>query len=164
MLSCFSIFYNNIEGNIRESIGHLKGLSFFSVAANKLIGMVPSSLYNVSISILSIAKNQLSGTLPTNIAPTLPNLQQFLIGVYEFFGPIPHSLCNASLLQNFNIGENNLAGSVPNNLRNILNLERLALGRNNLGRDLDFLTSLRNYSKLKMLDFDENQFEGVLPN
>jgi hypothetical protein len=74
----FSVAYNNLEGNIPESIGHLKSLSFFSVTTNKLIGMVPSSLYNISsISSLILSQNQLNSTLPENIALTLPNLQQF---------------------------------------------------------------------------------------
>jgi hypothetical protein len=119
--------------------------------------MIPSSLYNISsITALAFPKNQLSGTLLANIGLTLPNLQQFLIAENEFFGPIPRSLCNASRLQILDLGVNNFMGSVPTNLGNLLDLQKLRLSRNNLRRDLDFLTSLRNCSKLKVLSFVEN--------
>ena len=42
--------------------------------------------------------------------------------------------------------------------------EELRLGLNNVGGDLDFVTSLRNCSKLKVLSIALNQFEGVVPN
>ncbi|KAL4597962.1 hypothetical protein ACB092_11G026300 [Castanea dentata] len=164
-LEYFSATYNNLEGNIPESFGHLKSLSTFAIGANKLNGTIPSPLYNISsISTLLIADNQLSGTLPTNIGLTLPNLKLFEISINKFFGPIPISICNASQLQIFEIAYNNFLGSVPTNLGNLQDLVVLSLGLNNLGRDLDFLTSLRNCSKLEELVLGGNQFEGVLPN
>ena len=55
-------------------------------------------------------------------------------------------------------------GSVPTNLGNLQDLVVLSLAENHLGRDLDFLTSLRNCSKMEELVLGGNQFEGVLPN
>ena len=55
-------------------------------------------------------------------------------------------------------------GSVLTNLGYLLDLEYLSLTDNKLGRDLDFLTSLRNYRKMELLEIEGNQFEGVLPN
>ena len=127
--------------------------------------MVPSSLYNLSsISLLGISTNQLSGTLPANIGLNLPNLKLFEIGDDKFFGPIPGSLCNASKLQMIDLGRNNLVRSVPTNLGYLLDLKQQHLRHNKLGRDLDFLTSLRNCSKMEFLSIIANQFEGVLPN
>ena len=79
-------------------------------------------------------------------------------------GPIPSSLCNASKLQVIDLGHNNLVGSIPTNLGYLLDLEVLNLGQNKLGRDLDFLTSLRNCSKMELLSIALNQFKGVSPN
>ena len=127
--------------------------------------MVSSPFYNISsISVLGFTDNQLSGSLPANIGLTLPNLQVFDIALNEFFGTIPSSLCNASRHQILDLGDNNFAGSVPTNLGNLLHLEWLNIGPNKLGRDLDFLTSPRNCSKLGSLDFTSNQFRDVLPN
>ena len=55
-------------------------------------------------------------------------------------------------------------GSVPTNLGYLKDLNLLLLDDNKLGRDLDFLTSLRNCSKMNTLAFEINQFEGVLPS
>jgi Leucine-rich repeat (LRR) protein len=59
-------------------------------------------------------------------------------------------------------------GQVPTDLGNLLDLRWLGVGRNNLGsnssKDLDFLTSLKNSTKLEMLDFSNNNFGGSLPN
>ncbi|KAK7819110.1 putative lrr receptor-like serine/threonine-protein kinase, partial [Quercus suber] len=154
-----------LEGNIPKSIGRLKSVSFFVVGSNMLNSMVPSSLYNLSyMSILGFEFNQLSGALPANIGLTLPNLKLFEISGNKFFGPIPGSLCNASKLQIIELAYNNLVGSVSTNLGYLLDLEVLNLGHNKLGRDLDFLMSLRNCSKLEVLIIAINQFEGVLPN
>ncbi|KAL4597949.1 hypothetical protein ACB092_11G025100 [Castanea dentata] len=165
LLDTFSVAENFLEGNIPESIGHMKSLSFFTVGSNKLIGTIPSSLYNISsINVFSISINQFNGNLPSNIGLTLPNLEQFGLGINQFFGPIPSSFCNASRLQKLDLSSNNFVGSVPTNLGNLQGLEWINLGGNNLGRDLNFITSLRNCSKLKVLMFHENQFQCVLPN
>ena len=55
-------------------------------------------------------------------------------------------------------------GSVPTNLGYRLDLKLLRLTSNNLGRDLDFLMTLRNYTKMEELGIDANQLKGVLPN
>ena len=55
-------------------------------------------------------------------------------------------------------------GLVPTNLGYLQDLRKLHPSKNKLGRDLDFLKSLRNCSKMNVLAFTENQFEGVLPS
>jgi Leucine-rich repeat (LRR) protein len=59
-------------------------------------------------------------------------------------------------------------GQVPTDLGNLLDLRWLGVGQNNLGsnnsKDLDFLTSLKNCTKLEFLDFSNNNFGGSLPN
>ena len=104
------------------------------------------------------------GTLPANIGLTLPNLKLFEFGNNKFFGLIPSSLCNASQLQKLDLGNNSFVGSVPTNLGYRLDLKLLRLTSNNLGRDLDFLMTLRNCTKMEELGIDANQLKGVLPN
>ena len=59
-------------------------------------------------------------------------------------------------------------GQVPIDLGNLLDLWYLAVGRNNLGSnssmDLDFLTSLKNCTKLEIFEFSSKNFGGSLPN
>uniref|UniRef100_A0A2N9G7Z1 Protein kinase domain-containing protein n=1 Tax=Fagus sylvatica TaxID=28930 RepID=A0A2N9G7Z1_FAGSY len=167
-LQALNLALNNIVGNIPDEIGHLQRLSFFQVAANNLSGMIPYSLYNIStMSIFAILINQLNGTLPDNIGLTLPNLRHLSVSTNNFFGSIPVSLSNASRLEIIDLSFNKFVGQVPTDLGNLLDLQSLSVGPNNLGSnnsmDLDFLTSLKNCTKLEYLDFPENNF-GALEN
>ncbi|KAF3455325.1 hypothetical protein FNV43_RR05773 [Rhamnella rubrinervis] len=155
-LETFRVSFNNLVGHIPDDVGHLKRLLFFHIAANGLSEI--SMAYN----------HQLRGTLPDNIGITLPNLQALGLASNQFSGRIPASLCNASKLQIISINYNNFVGQVPTNFGNLQELWWLGVGFNNLGRnssnDLDFVRSLRNCSKLKILAFNHNHLGGVLPN
>uniref|UniRef100_A0A2N9HN18 non-specific serine/threonine protein kinase n=1 Tax=Fagus sylvatica TaxID=28930 RepID=A0A2N9HN18_FAGSY len=168
-LQVLNLGLNNFVGNIPDEIGRLQRLSFFHVGANNLSGMIPYSLYNISaLSTFSILLNQLNGTLPDNIGLTLPNLRFLSMSVNKFFGSIPVSLSNASRLETIDLSYNKLVGQVPTDLGNLLDLQWLGVGQNNLGsnnsKDLDFLTSLKNCTKLEILEFSSNNFGGSLPN
>jgi Leucine-rich repeat (LRR) protein len=58
--------------------------------------------------------------------------------------------------------------TVPNDLGNLLNVQILCVDGNNLGsnsdKDLDFLTSLENCTKLEKLGFSDYNFGGSLPD
>ncbi|XP_059462701.1 probable LRR receptor-like serine/threonine-protein kinase At3g47570 [Corylus avellana] len=161
--------YNYFVGNIPDEIGHLHRLVFFGVAVNNLFGTFPYSLCNISIlKIIDVGSNRLNGILPANIGLTLSNLLYLYIGDNEFSGTIPVSLSNASQLEFLDLTRNNFVGLVPTDLGNLLNLSLLVVGGNNLGsnsvKDLDFLTSLENCTKLEKLGFFDNNFEGSLPD
>ncbi|KAK2427416.1 putative LRR receptor serine/threonine-protein kinase [Trifolium repens] len=168
-LTIFRIGYNNLVGNIPKEMCFLRQLKIISVYVNKLSDTFPSCLYNMSsLTIISADKNNnLSGSLPPNMFRTLPNLQCFAIGENNFSGHIPTSIANASTLTLLEIGSNHFVGQVPN-LGKLQSLRLLHLSRNNLGnnstKDLEFLNSLTNCSKLQALDFSTNDFGGSLPN
>ncbi|WRX13120.1 Serine-threonine/tyrosine-protein kinase [Theobroma cacao] len=112
--------------------------------------------------------NKLSGNLVPEIDIAFPNLQVFVIGDNRFTGTIPRSIANISSLQQFDIYSNGFSGSVPDNLGNLNNLQLLVLDYNNLGSgkagDLDFISSLSNYSLLETLVIHKNRFGGRLPD
>ncbi|XP_041000435.1 probable LRR receptor-like serine/threonine-protein kinase At3g47570 [Juglans microcarpa x Juglans regia] len=168
-LQVLSLGINNFVGNIPDEIGRLNNLYFFEVIDNGLSGTVPYSLFNLStLTTFSIGINQLHGTLPANIGITLPNLQFLSVSKNKLSGPIPVSLANASQLGLLALGQNNFVGQVPNDLGSLLDLEWLSIAENNLGsnsaKDLDFLASLGNCTKLERLYFQKNNFGGNLPN
>ncbi|KAJ1431186.1 Serine/threonine-protein kinase, active site [Sesbania bispinosa] len=163
-----SVSYNNLEGDIQQQICRLKNLAMIVVEVNKLSGTFPFCLYNMSsLIVISAAGNYFDGTLPPNMFNTLPNLQFFAIGRNQFSGPIPTSVSNVSTLTLLDIVVNHFVGNVPS-LGRLQDLQWLNLGRNNLGdnsmKDLEFLKSLTNCSKLQMLDISYNNFGGSLPN
>ncbi|XP_059436726.1 probable LRR receptor-like serine/threonine-protein kinase At3g47570 [Corylus avellana] len=153
-----------------DEIAHLQRLVYFGVVDNDMFGTFPYSFYNISSTLkrIEVAGNRLNGTLPANIGLTLSNLLSLNIAGNEFSGLIPVSLFNASQLEFIDLSFNNIVGQVPTDLGNLLNLSVLGVGGNNLGsnsvKDLDFLTSLENCTKLKRLGFFDNNFGGSLPD
>lgn len=76
------------------------------------------------------------------------------------------SLSNASKLQQIYLDDNIFNGKVNIDFEVLQHFVWLSLWANNLGNKgdslLNFITSLLNYSNLKMVDISYNQFKGVL--
>ncbi|CAJ2646909.1 unnamed protein product [Trifolium pratense] len=159
---------NHLEGDIPQEICNLKNLVMIEVVENRLYGTFPSCLYNMSsLTIISAGINDFNGSLPPNMFNSLFNLKKFTIGGNRFSGTIPISIANASALQNLELAQNHLVGQVPS-LGKLHDLQLLNLQLNNLGdnstKDLEFLKSLTNCSKLQMISISYNNFGGNLPN
>ncbi|KAK2373544.1 putative LRR receptor serine/threonine-protein kinase [Trifolium repens] len=121
-----------------------------------------------SLTTLSLALNNFNGSLPLNMFYTLPNLQYFGIALNQISGPIPPSIINrSSAFTLFDISTNHFVGQVPS-LGRLKDLLTLNLELNNLGdnstKDLEFLKSLTNCSKLEKLSISYNNFGGILSN
>ncbi|RHN54135.1 putative protein kinase RLK-Pelle-LRR-XII-1 family [Medicago truncatula] len=168
-LAILSVGDNLLEGDIPREICSLKNLTIMSVFLNRLSNTLPSScLYNMSsLTFISAAFNNFNGSLPPNMFNTLSNLQYLAIGGNQFSGTIPISISNASSLFNLDLDQNNLVGQVPS-LGKLHDLRRLNLELNSLGnnstKDLEFLKSLTNCSKLLVFSISFNNFGGNLPN
>nr|XP_027193480.1 probable LRR receptor-like serine/threonine-protein kinase At3g47570 isoform X2 [Cicer arietinum] len=168
-LTVFSCDYNNLEGDIPQEICQLQNLTILHASENNLSGMIPSCLYNISsLTKLSIAVNKFHGSLPHNMFYTLPNIQFISIAGNQFSGTIPTSIINASSsFAYFEMSKNHFVGQVPN-LGRLKELQYLNLEINNLGdnstKDLEFLKSLTNCTKLRELSIGSNNFGGILPN
>ncbi|XP_045813782.1 probable LRR receptor-like serine/threonine-protein kinase At3g47570 [Trifolium pratense] len=159
---------NHLEGNIPQEMCYLKNLTRMVLESNRLNGTFPSCLYNMSsLTIISAVLNEFNGSLLPGMFNTLSNLQYFIIGGNQFTGTIPISIANASALIKLDLSENHLFGQVPS-LGKLHDLQLLNLELNNLGdnstKDLEFLKSLTNCSKLRGLSISYNNFGGKLPN
>uniref|UniRef100_A0A7N2N9X7 Uncharacterized protein n=1 Tax=Quercus lobata TaxID=97700 RepID=A0A7N2N9X7_QUELO len=157
---------NSLTGRIPGKLTNCPELRVTDFTRNKLSGNIPVELGSLKkLVMLQIGGNNLTGD---NIGLALPNLKYLSICTNKFFGPIPVSLSNASQLEILALSGNNFVGQVPTDLGNLQHLWWLGVGRNNPGsnsaKDLDFLTSVKNCTKLEMLDFSNNNFGGSLPN
>ncbi|WVZ50931.1 hypothetical protein U9M48_002136 [Paspalum notatum var. saurae] len=170
-LSDLILTMNSFSGNIPADLGKITNLVKFDVVNNNLEGLVPPSLFNISsLQFLSLGFNQISGSLPLDIGFRLPRIN--VLGIFEsnnqFEGTIPASLSNASELRYLLLRGNRLHGLIPRDIGIHGNLKLFSVGYNelqaNTTSDWDFLTSLTNCSKLNILDLEQNNFAGVMPN
>ncbi|KAK9187162.1 hypothetical protein WN944_018553 [Citrus x changshan-huyou] len=162
-----SLIYNNFSGSIPHSLSELNNLASLYLGANKLSGAIPSSIFNISsITDFDVGMNQIQGGLSLNFGFTLPNLRYFSVAKNQITGSIPPSLSNATKLEAFYVTENKLTGEVPS-LGNLQRLQYFVITNNSLGsggqRDLNFLCSLINATRLMRMTINANNFGGILP-
>ncbi|KAL7195087.1 hypothetical protein ACSBR1_035324 [Camellia fascicularis] len=168
-LKLFLAQKNLLEGSILDSLGSLKSLTYVSLSANKLTGTIPPSIYNISSLIAFEAPNNLlEGSLPQNLGFTLPNIKRLNLWGNQLSGSIPVSISNASKLEHLDLSLNNFSPRVAVNFGNLMNFSWLSLFTAGLGtgdaNDLDFISTLANCSKFSVIELQENNFGGVLPN
>ncbi|MBA0866776.1 hypothetical protein Goshw_024328, partial [Gossypium schwendimanii] len=171
-LETLSLYNNPFGGRIPPNLTHCSNLILFRASRNKLIGNILVELGKlVKLENLEIAHNNLTGHLPTFLGnvSTLQDINlegnylegglQVTLGFLKS-GTLPVSLSNASKLQTFDISYNHFSGSVSISFGNAHNLTSLNMESNDLGgrtTDLDFITTMTNYSKL------ENHITGTIP-
>ncbi|GAB2213038.1 hypothetical protein Drorol1_Dr00021053 [Drosera rotundifolia] len=166
-LERLSLSNNSFVGTIPDTIGRLEHLAFLGLGENNLSGRIPPSLYNLSALIyLRIDGNMLEGSLHQDIGLMLPRLHVAYFHYNSFSGLLPSSLSNLSKIQTLDLSNNNFSGEIPLNGESSSGLSKLNLYSNNLGfgksDDLNFLKSFVNCSKLKILQFDDNNLGGEL--
>ncbi|KAL6124587.1 hypothetical protein ACLB2K_077099 [Fragaria x ananassa] len=160
---------NNLNGSIPDIFNKMSNLQYLDFDENSLSGNLSHSVLNVSsILHVALADNNIQGTLPSNLGIALPILEALFIDDNQLDGSIPVSICNASNLNHLGMGGNKLHGQVPS-LVKLHKLERLSLAFNRLGSggrindDLSFLCDLTNATSLYILQLQENNFGGILP-
>ncbi|CAK9149417.1 unnamed protein product [Ilex paraguariensis] len=106
---------NGFSGSIPDSLGHLGNLTVIALGGNRLSGVIPPSIFNLSsLTGFDVIHNEhLHGSFPFDIGITLPNLRFLGLGSNQFTGSIPNSIANASNLEVFTVSFNNFNGKVP---------------------------------------------------
>ncbi|EEF33523.1 serine-threonine protein kinase, plant-type, putative [Ricinus communis] len=166
-IDTFSAYRNKLHGVLPESFGRLMNLRILTLYDNQFSGNIPSSIFNLSsIESIDVGINHLHGTLPMTLVISLPHLNFFSIGQNQFTGSIPTSISNASNLEILQLNQNSLTGTVPS-LEKLNKMFFLGIAGNHLGggrtNDLKFLSDLTNATALRLLNINDNNFGGKLP-
>ncbi|CAN1143754.1 Probable LRR receptor-like serine/threonine-protein kinase At3g47570 [Linum perenne] len=156
---------NQLSERVPNTLGRLKSLTGLYLNFNNLSGEIPASIFNLTslTKMLFDFNYLLNGSLPWNLGISLPNLEQFDVGVNQFTGSVPPSLSNASNLVQLGLCSNNFRGIMPS-MAGSNKLKWFGIAFNSLGsgkpNDLSFLSSLTNATNL--ISLDGNDLSGTI--
>ncbi|TMX00232.1 hypothetical protein EJD97_001149 [Solanum chilense] len=133
---------------------------FLSIANNKVIGSIPSSICNSSyLEVLDLSNNSLNGIIPSCLAEKSSTLKVLNLGKNNLIGDIPEKFsCNCEL-QSLDLSQNHLTGVLPRSLSNCTKLkDRVILSLK--GQDV---TQTKIFLFFTSIDFSSNNFVGNIP-
>uniref|UniRef100_A0A0E0MMN4 Receptor kinase-like protein Xa21 n=1 Tax=Oryza punctata TaxID=4537 RepID=A0A0E0MMN4_ORYPU len=158
---------NQLEANSDSDWRFVDGLTNCSnlvvigLAGNKLRGLLPGSIVNLSTSMefLGIYNNMVHGQIPQGIG-NLVNLDSIYMHLNNLTGTIPDSIGKLKKLSNLYLYGNNLSGQIPATIGNLTIVSRLSLNENMLTGSIP--SSLGN-CPLETLELQNNCLTGPIP-
>ncbi|XP_047306404.1 putative receptor-like protein kinase At3g47110 [Impatiens glandulifera] len=163
-LEILNIFSNKLKGVLPDFVGNLSSnIHFFALAGNQLQGRIPPTIGNlVNLSLLDLSNNRFTRPIPSTIGK-LQKLQRFSLAQNQLSGTIPDSIGNLSLVNDLYFSINNLEGTIPSSISNCQRLIALGLEQNNLSGTIP--KELFQISSLSiLLNLSHNQLSGPLPS
>ncbi|MFS8026782.1 putative leucine-rich repeat-containing, plant-type, leucine-rich repeat domain superfamily [Helianthus anomalus] len=140
-------------------------LEYLFLINNKIEGLIPGWMWNISketLSILSLSQNLLIGFEQHSPVASWVSLETLDLSHNMLTGEIPPSICDLLYLSLLDLSFNNITGSIPPCLEKIINsLVVLNLRSNTLQGTIPNVFT--NESKIEMIDLSENNLEGRLP-
>ncbi|KAF9661576.1 hypothetical protein SADUNF_Sadunf19G0083200 [Salix dunnii] len=172
-------------GEIPESIGNLKNLTWLFLADSYLRGEIPESIFELeNLQTLDLSRNKISGQFPKSISK-LRKLTKIELFYNNLTGEIPPELANLTLLQEFDVSSNQLYGKLPEGIGNLKSLTVFQGYQNNFSGEIpagfgemrhligfslyqnnfsgEFPANFGRFSPLNSIDISENQFSGSFP-
>lgn len=176
-----SLYYNQISGEIPQSITKLTNLKQFGAVENKLSGNIPDEIWSMpSLTALYLTGNMLTGSISPTIA-NAKNLEQLWLQNNHLTGQIPEDICELTNLKELLIGNaymsmatgvysiyqyNKFEGGIPNNINKLTNLVQLDMSTCGLSGEIP--NSLYTMSNLYSFDLSNGggdwfeDLEGIL--
>ncbi|XP_016494068.2 receptor like protein 22-like [Nicotiana tabacum] len=159
-----SIANNKVIGNIPSSICNARYLEVLDLSNNTLNGTIPPCLAEKSntLKVLNLRKNNLTGNIPREFSHNC-QLQTLDLSQNYLTGELPRSLSNCTNLKLINLGNNKIKDTFPCWLRNLSNLRVLALRFNGFHGDIECSRGSSNWTALQIIDLASNNLGGILP-
>ncbi|KAL4382506.1 hypothetical protein AHAS_Ahas04G0240300 [Arachis hypogaea] len=164
-LTCLSFAENqNLQGELRASIGNLTNLALLALGDNSFHGEIPQSLFRLeNLENLSLGQNFFEGRLALDMFLKLKMLNILDLSFNKLSLFSQNRDVNVTILppiQSLGLSRCNLAGQVPTWIMNLTTLSYLDLSRNNLQGEIPyFFFRLEN---LTGLDLSYNILEGQI--
>lgn len=133
-------------------------IQFFYVGKNNFSGSVPSTLWNLKISILDLSHNNFHGSIPIQFGNL--DLISLNLSSNKFSGEIHKTLGQLQQIQTIQMDQNIFTGDIPYTFKSLYSLSLLNLSHNNLSGPVPIFLSGLCLSKL---DLSYNNFQGEIP-
>ncbi|KAJ1255817.1 hypothetical protein BS78_K154300, partial [Paspalum vaginatum] len=152
---------NDADWGFLVSLTNCSNLRTLDVGDNKLQGVLPNSIANLStrLECLGIEYNNITGTITEGIG-NLINLDTLYMGNNILTGSIPASLSKLKNLNNLYLSNNALSGPIPATLGNLTKLTTLILSTNAISGSIP--ASL-DKCPLESADLSYNNLSGQIP-
>ncbi|KAB2095655.1 hypothetical protein ES319_A01G053600v1 [Gossypium barbadense] len=154
---------NKLSGKIPLGLFKCKELEYISLADNRLEGILPKEIGNLTmLRNLYLDNNLFEGEIPSNMFDHLPRLQQLYLEGNKLSGKIPLGLFKCKELVFISLADNRLEGILPKEIGNLTMLTKLYL-YNNLfeGESPSWFDS---FPKLQYLFLSYNNLAGEIPS
>ncbi|XP_010464796.1 PREDICTED: receptor-like protein 12 [Camelina sativa] len=163
-LTSLQLFGNQFSGQIPSSIGNLFHLTSLNLLENNLDGEIPSSFGNLNqLTGLIVGGNKLRGNFPI-VLLNLTGLLDLDISNNQFSGALPPNITSLSYLGSFFASYNAFTGTIPSTLFTIPFLVVFDLRDNQLNGTLEFGNTSSSPSNLQYLSLGSNNFKGSIPS
>ncbi|PIA50534.1 hypothetical protein AQUCO_01200003v1 [Aquilegia coerulea] len=167
-LEMYNIGFNKIVSRGRDGLSFLTSLTnstrllFLAIDANRLEGVIPESIGNLSkvLSKLYIGGNRIHGNIPASIGH-LKSLTLLNMSYNSIYGEIPTEIGQLEQLQMLGLAGNKMSGLIPNSLGTLQKLNQIDLSRNYFVGPIPAIFA--NFQKLLSMDLSHNMFNGTIP-
>ncbi|OQU84633.1 hypothetical protein SORBI_3004G091300 [Sorghum bicolor] len=152
---------NKLRGVLPNSIGNLSTqLEYLGIRDNLITGIIPETIGNlIGLDQLFMQHNVLEETIPASLSK-LNKLSELYLSNNNLSGPIPVTLGNLTQLIILDLSTNAISGAIPSSLSSCP-LQSLDLSHNNLSgptpKELFFITTLTSFMRLA-----HNSLSGTL--
>ncbi len=149
--------FNNLKGEIPQSIGDLKNLESLKLFFNQINGSLPAEIGTLKkLKVLDLNSNAFTGNIPSEIG-NLAQLKELLLSSNNFTGTLPSEIGNLKNLETLVLFDNHLYGDFPVAISSMENLNELIIASNNFNSESLQTSIAALSSRGTIVDFDENK-------
>ncbi len=131
-VTALNLMFNNLKGQLPNSIGSLTSLETLELSFNQIEGTLPTTIGEIeSLKSFAINSNLVKGTIPASFGKLI-HLEQLHLSSNHLLGALPTALGNLENLEVLNVFDNNLSGTIPFGLSESKTLTKLIIAENEI--------------------------------
>lgn len=152
----------SFSGELQDSVGYFKSLTYLDLSSCKFSGAIPESLGNLTrIENLILSSNNFNGRVPL----TLVNLEQLIrfdLSLNNLTGEMPDIFGRFRKLKDLSLADNFFTGRFPVSVTNLTQLESLDLSNTSMSGPIP--PTVTGFPALVLLFLGDNLLTGEIPS